>query len=136
MKKKGILNRDLSHLIALMGHGDFLAIVDSGFPVKNSSCVDLSLVADKPTIIDVVSPIVEELEIEKIIMAEEIKKISPKYHERLLKVFPKGIQIEYVPHEKFKNMVNNEARGVVRTGEQTSYSSLILVGGVTYHGEK
>lgn len=135
MKKGGILNRDLSSLIALMGHGDFLAIVDSGFPVWNNFCIDLSIVAGKPGIIEVLSPIVEELEIEKVVIAEEVKKVSSRYHEKLLRIFPKGIEIEYVPHEKFKSMVN-EARGVVRTGEQISYSSIILVGGVTYHGEK
>lgn len=135
MKKGGILNRDLSSLIALMGHGDFLAVVDSGFPVWNDFCIDLSIVAGKPEIIDVLSPIVKEMEIEKVVIAEEVKKISPNYHEKIQGIFPKGIEIEYVPHEKFKNMVN-EARGVVRTGEQTSYSSIVLVGGVTYHGEK
>ncbi|HEY8541578.1 MAG TPA: D-ribose pyranase [Pseudothermotoga sp.] len=136
MKKKGILNRDLSNLIAFMGHGDFLAIVDSGFPVWNDFCIDLSIVSGKPVIVEVLAPIIEELEIEKVVLAEEIKRISPKYHEKLLKILPKGIEVEYVPHEKFKNMVNDEARGVVRTGEQTSYSSIILVGGVTYHGER
>ncbi|ABV32759.1 MULTISPECIES: D-ribose pyranase [Pseudothermotoga] len=136
MKKNGILNRELSYLIASMGHGDILSIVDSGFPISEDVfCVDLSLIAGKPKIVEIIIPLLEELEIEKVLIAEEIKMISPKYHQKLLSIFPKNVQIEYIPHEKFKDRVR-ESKGVVRTGEQTSYSSVILVGGVTYHGEK
>ncbi|MEJ5229375.1 MAG: D-ribose pyranase, partial [Pseudothermotoga sp.] len=125
-----------SYLIASMGHFEYLAVVDSGFPVSNDFCVDLSIVAGKPGILEVLIPIIEELEMEKVLIAEEIKKTSPKYHERLLSVLPSAVKVEYIPHEEFKRIVNLEAKGVVRTGEQTSYSSIILMAGVTYHGEK
>lgn len=33
MKKTGILNAQLSHLIATLGHTDFLTICDAGLPI-------------------------------------------------------------------------------------------------------
>jgi len=137
MKKRGILNRDLSSLLARIGHGDVLAIVDSGFPVpENVQCVDLSITIGKPSIFEVLDPIIEELEIEKVILASEIKDVSPRYHQKLLEHLPENVEIEYVPHhEAFKKIINEQSKGIVRTGEKVSYSSVILIGGVTYHGD-
>jgi D-ribose pyranase len=46
MKKTGIINRDVSALVAQMGHYDALMISDAGFPIpRGVPCVDLSLVA-------------------------------------------------------------------------------------------
>ena len=133
MKKLGILNREISCLIASMGHTDLLTISDSGLPIANDrNCIDLSIVAGKPGIFDVLEPLLEELKIEKVIFSEEIKKISPKMLKETLKKLPEGIEIEYVPHIKFKELTNTKAKGIIRTGEQISYSSIILVSGVTY----
>lgn len=136
MKKRGILNRHLSHLVALMGYRDFSAVLDSGFPVWSDFCTDSSIVAAKPGMIEVLSPRIEELEVEKVIIPEEVKKVSPKCLEKLLRIVPREIEIEDVPHERFKSTVNDEPKGVMRTEERTSCSSVILVGEVTYHGKK
>ena len=47
MKKTGILNRDLSSLVAAMGHYDRLVVSDAGFPIpKGVPCIDLTLGAN------------------------------------------------------------------------------------------
>jgi len=132
MKKSGILNRGISCLVASMGHTDLLVISDSGLPISNDNCIDISIIGGKPGIFDVLEPLLEELQIEKVIFSEEIKTVSPKRLEETLAKLPDNIEIEFVPHEKFKELTNTKAKGVIRTGEQISYSSIILVGGVTY----
>jgi D-ribose pyranase len=42
-----------------------------------------------------------------------------------------NIEIEYVPHEKFKSYLPS-VKFVVRTGEYTPYSNIILVAGVLF----
>ncbi len=85
-----------------------------------------------PGVFDVLDPILEELEIEKVIFSEEMKTVSPKCLEETMKHLPEGIEVEFVPHVEFKELTNTKSKGVIRTGEQIPYSSIILVGGVTY----
>jgi D-ribose pyranase len=133
MKKKGILNKEISNLIGSMGHTDLMVISDSGLPIASDRYrIDLSIVGGKPKIFDVLEPILDELEIEKVIFSEEIKNVSPDTLEKTKEKLPENIDIEFVPHKKFKELTNTQSKGVIRTGEQIPYSSIILVGGVTY----
>jgi D-ribose pyranase len=133
MKKKGILNKEISNLIGSMGHTDLMVISDSGLPIASDRYrIDLSIIGGKPKIFDVLEPVLEELEVEKVIFSEEIKKVSPDTLKKTIERLPDDIEIEYVPHTKFKELTNTQSKGVIRTGEKTSYSSIILVGGVTY----
>jgi len=133
MKKTGILNKELSRLIADMGHTDMLTVTDSGLPIADDrNRIDLTIVGGKPRFFEVLDPILEELEVEKIILAEEIKTVSPKMLEDILKRFPDSVEVEFLPHIKFKEISNTKTKGVVRSGERTSYANIILVAGVTY----
>ena len=133
MKKSGILNKEICNLIGSMGHTDLLVISDSGLPIaSNRYRIDVSIVGGKPGVFDVLDPVLEELEVEKVIFSEEMKTVSPRCLEDTLKHLPEGIEVEFVPHVRFKELTNTQSKGVIRTGEQTPYSSIILVGGVTY----
>jgi len=53
MKKTGILNAEISEIIAKMGHTDMLAIGDIGLPIPNEvKRIDISLIKGIPTFID------------------------------------------------------------------------------------
>ncbi len=133
MKKKGILNREICSLIGSIGHTDILVVSDSGLPIANDRTrVDVSIVGGKPGIFDVLEPVLEELEIEKVIFSEEIKSVSPKTLEETMKRLPQGVEVEFVPHNRFKELTDTKSKGVIRTGEQIPYSSVMLVAGVTY----
>ena len=133
MKKTGILNKELSRLIADMGHTDMMTVTDSGLPIADDrNRIDLSIVGGQPRFFDVLDPILEELKVEKIIMSEEIKTISPKMLEDILKRFSEDVEVEFVSHIKFKEISNTKTKGVVRSGERTPYANVILVSGVTY----
>ena len=73
MKKVGILNSDISRIVADMGHMDWLGIGDAGTPVpKETEKIDLAVHAGLPSFIDVLNEVLKELEVQKIYLAEEL----------------------------------------------------------------
>lgn len=121
-----------------MGHKDSLTIADAGLPIpKEVQRIDLALSQGIPKFVEVLKTILEELEIEKIILAQEIREKSPELHQKILqqiKKLEKGerqIEIVYLPHEEFKKRTK-DTRAVIRTGEFTPYANVILVSGVLF----
>jgi len=147
MKTNGILHNDLARLVARLGHGDMLVITDRGFPFprhEKTECIDVSVGRNLPKFVDVVKVVLEELEIEKVIIADETKDISPHVYKELKDVVflkkNKGNDIveENIPHLEFKDLVLNgslqgkEVKGFVKTGEFTPYANIILISGVDF----
>lgn len=131
MKRTGILNRDLSALVAAMGHYDRLVVSDAGFPVpKGIPCIDLSMGANVPTVLQVLEVIALELEVEQFYFATEILP-SPESRSREIQgIFPNAKSFP-VPHAEFKKLAY-EARGIVRTGDFHAYGNVLLASGVAY----
>ncbi len=147
MKTEGILNNEISKLVAEMGHGDMLVITDRGFPFprhEHTKCIDLSIGVNLPKVKDVTEVILTELEIEEVIIADETKEISPEtykeFQEVLAPIDNKGNEIreKNIPHPEFKDLVLNgalngkEVKGFVKTGEFTPYANIILISGVNF----
>ena len=131
MKKIGVLNRDISEVIAGMGHMDMLVIGDAGLPIpREARRIDLAVKEGVPGFLETVETIAGELKVEQIILAEETGKISPHIEEALIKMFD-GVQVENVSHAELKELCR-EAVAVVRTGEFTPYANVILVSGVVF----
>lgn len=133
MKKNGVLNAPLSKMIASMGHTDKLVICDSGLPIpKNAEVIDLALTSGIPKFKDVINTILEELQVEKVILAEEMLESNKDLYD-YIKSTLNGTSIEKISHEKFKEFYRNEKYiYFVRTGEVTPYANIILVSGVTF----
>jgi D-ribose pyranase len=132
MKKGGILNPKINQLIAETGHTDTIVVTDAGLPIPENVThrIDLALKEGIPGFLETLDTVLSELEVEKIILAEEVQTISPKMNEEIVKRFP-NIPIEYVPHVEFKQQTK-QARGLIRSGEFTPYANVILVAGVVY----
>ena len=131
MKKIGILNQDLSAVVAGMGHNDMLVVGDAGLPVPmGTRKVDLAVCNGVPGFRVTVETIAEELCVEKIIIAKQTKKQSPQVFDELINIFPRA-KIELVDHETLKELCQ-QAAAVVRTGEFVPYSNVILVSGVVF----
>lgn len=128
MKKIGILNSDLSEVVAKMGHKDMLTVCDAGYPIPlQNRRIDLALRKDQPSFEDVLNVIASELQVEKVILASEAKQFNPGVESIIKKVFPQA-QIEMYSHEDFKEMAR-ASKAIVRTGEFTVYSNAILIAG-------
>ncbi len=129
MKRSGLLNRDLNDVLASIGHLDTLCVCDAGLPIpEDRRRVDLAVVRNMPRFFPVLEEILKEFIVEKVIIADETRLNSPRVVERLEKLLP-GIEFQFVPHPEFKQMTKT-AKGVVRTGEFTSFCNVILVAGV------
>jgi len=133
MKKQGILNSHLSMVVASLGHTDQLVICDAGLPLpRDAEIVDLALVPNVPRFIDTLQAVLEELIVEKAILAKEIESINNGILKEV-KDLLKGIPIEYVSHEEFKNMYRASNNTVfVRSGETSPYANIILISGVDF----
>lgn len=130
MKKTGILNSHLAKLADDLGHTDQVCIGDLGLPVPNGiPKIDLSLTSGIPSFQEVLDIYLENILVEKVILAEEIKEANSDQLSRLLAKLDNSVNIEYVSHNHLKQM-SQDVKAVIRTGENTPYSNIILQSGV------
>ncbi len=137
MKTHGILNSDISRVLSYMGHTDRICIGDCGLPIpEETERIDLALKFGQPSFQDVLREVASDMKIEKIILAEEIKEQNPVQLNAILKYFenyPENAkpEVEYVPHTELKALTK-ECRAVIRSGETTPYSNIILQSGCLF----
>lgn len=131
MLKHGILNSDLAKLAADLGHTDRVCIGDLGLQVPAGvPKIDLALVPGTPSFQELLDVYLDNIKVEKVILAEEIKSINPEQLQAVLAKLDSEVVVEYVSHEDLKEL-NKEVKAVIRTGENTPYSNIILQSGVT-----
>ncbi|MBK5240633.1 D-ribose pyranase [Clostridium sp.] len=132
MLKGGILNPQMARVFAETGHMETIVVSDAGLPMPmNVERIDLAWKPNEPAYLDVLAEVLVHIVVEKAILADEIKLVSPEIHEQILRMLPKNIPIEYVPHIQLKEQTKS-ARAIIRTGEFTPYPSIILVAGCAY----
>ncbi|MBE3100931.1 MAG: D-ribose pyranase [Firmicutes bacterium] len=131
MKKTGVMNKDISSVIAGMGHNDKIMICGSAFPIPSSTCrIDLALEPGLPAFLDVLRVVLKELKVEQIMIAKETLESSPKRFQEMVEVFP-GIEPKVIPQAELKE-ISKEVKACIRTGECTPFSNIILVSGVIF----
>jgi len=131
MKKTKLLQSDLSYLIATLGHMDTLVVADAGLPIPAETLrIDLALTQGVPGAIQTLNVILDEMQVEKVILAEEVQDRNPKFLTEVKKLLP-DVPVEFVTHSQFK-IRTADARAVVRTGEFSPYANVILVSGVVF----
>lgn len=131
MKLGGVLNHQLSTVIAEMGHTDGLTVSDAGLPVPlGVERIDLAVSPGVPSFAQVLSAIASELRVEEIVVASEAFDANPDALRVIEANFP-GVPVKSVPHTDFKALTR-ETRAVVRTGECTPYANVILRSGVIF----
>jgi D-ribose pyranase len=126
MLKTGILNPQLNSLLSRVRHTNLLVIADRGFPFwPMIETVDISLVDDVPTVLQVLAAIRSNFVIGKVWMAKEFLQNNNPKTSGLFAAALKGIPLKYVPHAAFKKRVSS-AIGLIRSGDTTQYANLIL----------
>ena len=133
MKRQGILNSDISRVLSYMGHTDCIAIGDCGLPIPDEvERIDLALTFGVPTFMDTLKVVKQDMKIEKIVLAEEIKTANPKVLAEIEELFKgEDIEVEYVTHVELKKQTN-DCKAVIRTGETTPYANIILQSGCIF----
>lgn len=131
MKKTGVLNRDLSALIAAMGHHDLILIADAGFSIpKEVTCIDLTIGPNLPTVLQVLDMITLELEVEDFYFATEVLQYQENRSADIQEKFTQA-KCYPVAHAEFKELAK-QVRGIVRTGEFLPYANVLLKSGIIY----
>jgi len=131
MKKTKLIQSDLSYVIATLGHMDTLVIADAGLPIPSETLrIDLALTQGVPGAIQTLDVILDEMQVEKVILAEEVQDRNPKFLAAVQTLLP-NVPVEFVTHSQLK-VRTADARAVVRTGEFSPYANLILVSGVVF----
>ena len=126
---KGILNPQINSLLSRVRHTNLLVIADRGFPFwPTIETVDISLVDNIPTVLQVFQAIRTNFEIGEVLMAQEFIEVnSPSVRKAFSKAIA-DISLRYMRHAELKKLVPG-AIGLIRTGDLIQYANMILISG-------
>ena len=126
MLKTGILNPAINELISRVRHTNTLVIADRGFPFwPRIETIDISLVDDVPTVLQVLGAIRANFVIGKAWMAEEFRAANTGETQAAFAAALEGIPLTFEPHVAFKKRMPS-AIGLIRTGDTVQYANLII----------
>jgi len=126
MLKTGILNPQINSLLSRVRHTNTLVIADRGFPYwPMIETVDISLVDNIPTVLQVLAAVRANFHIGKAWMAQEFLKHNSGKVRDAFALALRGIEVRHEPHAEFKRRVP-EAIGLIRTSDTIQYANLIL----------
>lgn len=129
MKETGFLNQEISNVISIMGHMDELIVCDAGFPIPLGVwAVDISLAKDKPTVLELLEELMKHFSVEKLVLANETREVSPTRFNNIVDLFPKNIPVDTIAHTEFKQR-STKVKAIIRTGDFTAFSNVLLVSG-------
>lgn len=127
-----MLNSEIAKILDDLGHTDYIVIGDLGLPVpKDVKKIDVALEIGKPAFIDILQLLIEEMAVEKVTLATEIKEQNPQQLAAIEALLTDKPEMEFVSHETFK-VQTQAAKAVIRTGEATPFSNIILQSGVIF----
>ena len=130
MKRGKILNAELNHAIASMGHGDLMIVCDAGFPIPDDAWrVDLAIKPDLPDLETILSLINEDFITEKVAYAAEMVENNPPLLEKVKRIFPDA-EHATLPHTEILGGIARQAKVIVRTGALDPWGNILLYSGV------
>lgn len=129
MIRDGVLNSALAGALARLGHGDTVVVADCGLPIpEGPTLVDLAFRFGIPAFDQVVDGLLPEMVLEGTTATEEMAEHNPRCHAFLTSRLG---GVELISHAEFKRRVG-AAQLVVRTGEASPYSNVLLHCGVPF----
>lgn len=127
MKRRGIINARLAAELCRLGHTDTVVVADSGLPIPGGvAVVDLAVVFGIPRFVDVLDALREECVFDGCTAASEARGTTAGV--AITERFPDAA---FVPHDELKRLTAR-AKLVVRTGEDTAFSNVLLHCGVPF----
>lgn len=123
----GILNDELSHAVASMGHTDVFMITDAGYPIPEEAWrIDLALTRGIPTVYDVLEAVNNELIAERVLYADDVPEMNPDFDQRLQEIYHgSGATLETVSHEAVLDY-GHEAKAIVRSGDFMPWGNVVI----------
>ena len=129
MRRTGIINGPLARAIAELRHTELFLISDCGFPAGDRDrVIDLAVVPGLPEFGSVLEAVIREVVIEESWIARETAHANPTRAEQLAILLASPQEI---PHVDLKRRAA-DARFIVRTGDHTPYSNVLLRAGYPF----
>lgn len=126
MIERGILNPQILALLARVRHTNTIVISDRGFPFwPQIETVDISLVDDVPTVLQVLAALRGNFKIGAAFMAQEFGEHNNERTKNAFSDALHGVVVTHEPHIAFKQRVPH-AIGLIRSGDTTQYANIIL----------
>lgn len=126
MLKTGLLNPQINSLLSRVRHTNTLVIADRGFPFwPMIETVDISVVDDLPTVLQLLKAIRPNFQIGKAWMAREFLKANDAKTRAAFTDALQEIELTHEPHIEFKKRIPH-AIGLIRTGDTTQYANIVL----------
>jgi simple sugar transport system permease protein/D-ribose pyranase len=130
MNRNTLLNADLSHAIATMGHGDLMIVCDAGFPIPRDAWrIDLALVPDVPDLETVLTAISQAFIAERVSYAAEMAENNPPLLAKVQRIFADSDH-DPIPHQAILTEMAPRAKVIVRTGAFDPWGNILLYSGV------
>ena len=131
MLKKGILNPHINSLLSRVRHNNMLVIADRGFTnFPELEIVDLSLVDDIPTVLQVFEAIKPNFDVCQIYMASEFKQENSEAVQKRVQNACGNLPVIFERSDEMKKRIPN-AIGIIRTADTIQYTNMLLVSGRT-----
>src|SRR5450631_3323397 len=106
MINTGILNPQILSLLARVRHTNTLVIADRGFPFwPMIETVDISVVDDLPTVLQLLKAIRPNFQIGQAWMAQEFLKSNSAKTRSAFAAALRGIELKHEPHIGFKKRI-------------------------------
>ncbi|MCA9952712.1 MAG: RbsD/FucU family protein [Anaerolineales bacterium] len=126
MLNSGILNPQILDLLARIRHTNTIVIADRGFPYwPTIETVDITLVNNIPTVLQVLAAIRTNFNIGRAWMAIEFQTYNSMAVRDAFAIGLAGIPTRYEQNDLFKQRVPN-AIGLIRTADTVPYANIIL----------
>ncbi|MCZ2991862.1 D-ribose pyranase, partial [Acinetobacter baumannii] len=98
--KHGVLNSEIAAVLASLGHTDTVVIADCGLPIPDGvKRIDLAVEIGKPSFLEVLQVVADDMAIEKVTLAEEViinnAEVNKEIERKLIEP-----AFEYVSHEQ------------------------------------
>ena len=128
MKKNGLLNPHLCAAVARLGYAQTFAVADAGLLIpRDVPVIDLALILGVPRFQEVFDAILDEVVVEGATIAHEALGHEPESW-----VKNRIEEVHTVSHEDLKKTLPSVSF-VVRTGETTPHSNVIVRCGVPFN---
>ena len=125
--QQGILNPGILSLLARTRHTNAIVLADCDFPSwPGLETVDVSLVRGFPTILQVLKFIQPHWKCGAAFMAKEFLEHNDRRTRNAFVRACRGLELQFEPHAELKQRVPS-AIGLIRTGDATIYSNMVLV---------
>ncbi len=129
MRPNRILHPGLAKALAECGHTDIILVTDAGFPIpEDANRIDLGYYAGQADVLDLLRMLREEIFIEEVAFATEVKTHHPHLYHNVQEIFTgSGAVFKGTTHEDLVEKIAPQAKVIIRSGSLNAWANFALV---------